>query len=54
MNQNIFCPSIYCLLFYDDFEETKEENRDMGGVHRDDSMISFNNLFIPVVQKKTT
>ena len=42
------------VVFYLYFEEAKEKNRDMGGVHLDDSMISFTNLFNSVVQKKTT
>ena len=43
---------VCCFYLY--FEEAKEKNRDMGGVHLDDSMISFTNLFNSVVQKKTT
>ena len=42
------------VVFYSYLEEAKEKNRYMGGVHCDDSMISFNNLFNSVVQKKTT
>ena len=54
LDTSIFVQVCIVCCFYDNFVEDQEKSRDMGGVHLDDSMISFNNLFNSIVQKKTT